>query len=226
MPTSHDLQRYLDVAVEAAVAAGRITLQYFQTNTFTAETKADSSPVTIADRKSEELIAGTIRRNFPGHGIVGEESGESTGTEPVRWIIDPLDGTKTFIRGVPFYGVMIGVEIEGRVEAGVVQMPALGETYYAARGSGSFRNGERLRVSETARLDDALLLTTDVAGITKRPAKEAGFQRLLGGARMFRTWGDCYGHLLVASGRAEIMLDAKMSIWDSAALAPIVGTAH
>lgn len=213
---------FRDIAVEAAIEAGKITLEYFQISSLDVEMKENQSPVTIADKRAEERIVSIIRRNFPDHGIIGEESGTSEGSGGITWIIDPLDGTKTFIAGVPMYGVLIGVEADGEVVAGVVHFPALGETYYASRGDGAYWNGRRMRVSEVSDAARALLLATDIRRFERDPEKEAGFRRLLPATRMFRTWGDCYGHMLVASGRADIMLDPAMSVWDSAPLKIIV----
>ncbi|HVZ41135.1 MAG TPA: inositol monophosphatase family protein [Candidatus Kapabacteria bacterium] len=218
-PTHREL---LDVAVEAALEAGRITLQYFQTSSFETEIKADNSPVTIADRRAEQRLIEVVHRHYPAHAILGEESGETSGSEPVTWIVDPIDGTKTFICGVPFYGVLIGVEIAGSIDVGVANFPALGEIYYAARGLGAYWNGRRIRVSQTGSLADAVMLTTDMQRVDRDPEKHDAHQRLIAATKMYRTWGDCYGHMLVASGRAEIMLDPKMSVWDAAALKPIV----
>jgi histidinol-phosphatase len=212
----------LDVAIAAAVEAGKITLEYFRSGSFEVETKADASPVTIADKRAEECIVGMIRGAFPDHRIIGEESGASTGDGPVTWIVDPIDGTKTFICGVPLYGVMIGVEIEGDVAAGVVHFPALDETYYASRGDGSYCNGRRIHVSETSSLEGAVMLVTDTKRFARDPEKAAGHDRLMSAVKMYRSWGDCYGHMLVASGRAEIMLDPVMSLWDLAPLKVIV----
>jgi len=212
----------LDTAVEAAVEAGRLTLQYFQSSSFEVELKADASPVTVADRRAEERIIEIIGRRFPDHAILGEEHGNRQGTAPVTWIIDPIDGTKSFICGVPLYGVMIGVEIEGSADVGVVHFPALGEIYYAARGAGSYWNGRRIRVSRTAQLADAVLLATESRRLDPGTEKGAAHRALVEATRLYRTWGDCYGHMLVASGRADIMLDPAMSIWDCAPLQVII----
>jgi histidinol phosphatase-like enzyme (inositol monophosphatase family) len=212
----------LDVAIDAAYEAGKITLEYFQTRSFEVETKADNSPVTMADKRSEERIVEIIRRSFPDHGIIGEESGTSRGSGAATWIVDPIDGTKSFICGVPFYGVMIGVEIDDEVVAGVVHFPALAETYYASKGGGSFWNGRRMRVSEVGAIESAVLLATDTKRFARDPGKARGHDRLVAAAKMYRSWGDCYGHMLVASGRAEIMLDPVMSVWDLAPLKVIV----
>ena len=217
-----NLTALLDVALEAAGEAGRITLSHFQTGGLAVETKSDRSPVTIADRQAEERIVSIVRRHFPAHSILGEESGETVGSEPIQWIIDPIDGTKSFISGVPLYGVMIGVLVEGEPVVGVVHFPALGDTHWAARGLGAYWNGRRSRVSEIATLEEARVLSTDSRRLANDPQKSAAFTELERRAKFVRTWGDCYGHMLVATGRAEIMLDPKMNIWDCAALLPIV----
>ncbi len=219
---SLDARHILDIAVEAAIEAGKITLEYFQISGLNVEVKENNSPVTMADTRAEERIVSIIRKHYPDHAILGEESGLSNGTIDTTWIIDPLDGTKTFIAGVPFYGVMIGVEEKGEIIAGVVHFPALGETYHAARGYGSYWNGRRMRVSEVGDLSRAVLLATDIRRFEREPEKDPGFRRLLAATRMFRTWGDCYGHMLVASGRADIMLDPAMSVWDAAPLKVII----
>ncbi|MDB5035174.1 MAG: putative 28 [Chlorobi bacterium] len=215
-------QDILDTAIEAAIEGGKITLQYFQTGSFQVETKADNSPVTVADRLAEQRIREIIVARFPDHGVLGEEHGEQAGTGGTTWIIDPIDGTKSFIRGVPLYGVMIGVEIDGEVEVGVVNFPALGEIYYAMRGCGTYWNGRRCRVSAVSDMGQAALLTTDAKHYTRETTKAEAHARLMAATKIHRTWGDCYGHILVASGRAEIMLDPKMSVWDCAPLKVIL----
>jgi histidinol phosphatase-like enzyme (inositol monophosphatase family) len=217
-----DLQPILDVAIEAAYEAGRITLSYFQTGMLETETKEDLSPVTVADRKAEEAITSIVRRHFPSHAILGEEFGEIPGSDPIRWIIDPIDGTKSFISGVPLYGVMIGVEVEGEASVGVVHMPALGELYHGARGEGSYWNGRRARVSATDRLEDAVVVCYDVRQFFRESRMAAAYGELLHRTKFHRTWGDCYGYMLVATGRVDIAIDSKMSIWDNAALKPII----
>ena len=143
-----------------------------------------------------------IERRFPDDAIVGEEEGVRAGTSRRRWIIDPIDGTFAFVHGVPFYGVLIGVEIDDEPVVGVVNLPALGELITAARGLGCYWNGERARVSTVSVLDESLLLSTDF-----RACRNYGFgkaaEELQRRARNVRTWGDCYGHVLVATGRAE-----------------------
>jgi histidinol-phosphatase len=214
------LRTMLDFAVEATWQAGKITLEYFQAGT-AVEWKADASPVTLADRRAEEKLRDCIQRAFPHHGILGEEFGEVAGRSSYRWVLDPLDGTRSFIQGVPLYGVMMGLEDAGRAVLGVVHFPALGETVYAAKGEGCYWNGRRARVSEVTQLEDAVVLATSVRSLYEEGRGRA-FEVLQNKTRLQRTWGDCYGHILVATGRAEIMLDPILNIWDCAALQPIL----
>jgi myo-inositol-1(or 4)-monophosphatase len=207
------LQPYFDFIVETAYLAGRSTLGYFQTGV-QVQLKNDHSPVTIADRQAEMLIRGRIEERYPQHAIIGEEAGvkESAGATH-RWIIDPIDGTKSFTRGVPLYGVLIGLEIEGRVEVGAAYFPALSEMVAAASGLGCWWNGRRAQVSPVADLKQAYLSCTDPGAFRKHGRQEA-YERL-SRAVYFRTgWGDAYGYACVATGRAEAMLDPVMSIWD------------
>jgi len=213
------LKDLLSVAVEAAYAGGRRTLAYFNTR-LEVETKPDATPVTRADREAEQVIREHIGRYFPTHSIVGEELGETRGTtDAYRWIIDPIDGTKTFIHGVPMYGVLIGVEVRGKPSVGAVYLPALDEMVSAADGLGCNWNGRVARVSEVASLSDALLLTTSV---TRCQQRSDAYDTLVSKTKLHRAWGDCYGYVLVATGRAEIMLDPAMNPWDCAPLLPIL----
>lgn len=213
-----DLSLLLQTAIDAAYEAGRLTLGYFRTGNFAVERKANDSPVTIADREAEQKIRQIVHDRFPDHGILGEEHGEEQGSAPVRWIIDPIDGTKSFVHGVPLYGTMIGIEVHGEAPVGVVYMPALNEMYYAAEGLGAYMNGRRIQASMTDVLSEAVVLNTS----EKKLRDQAGYRELCSRTRFQRTWGDCYGHMLVASGRAEIMLDPGMSVWDCAPLKVIV----
>jgi histidinol-phosphatase len=215
-----ELKELLEFSVVLARGAGDITLNYFRKQPETS-TKSDGSYVTIADREAEAYLRGQINERFPEDGIVGEEEGETEGRSGRRWILDPIDGTFAFVHGVPFYGVLIALEIDGEMSVGVINMPALGEIVSAAQGCGCFLNGEPARVSTTAKLEEALLLCTDF-----RAAAYHGFGRavdfLQRTAKTSRTWGDCYGYVLVATGRADVMLDPVMNLWDCAPLLPIM----
>jgi histidinol phosphatase-like enzyme (inositol monophosphatase family) len=212
------LRDVLAVAVDAAREGGRRTLGYFNAGT-PVEPKADGTPVTRADREAEAAMRAIIAHAFPDHGILGEEEGETAGTAPYRWIIDPLDGTRTFVRGVPLYGTLVGVEVRGEPVVGVVHLPALDETVAAARGEGCTWNGRPCRVSSVSRLADALVVVTEERSAR---ARSDAWERLVSRTAMQRTWADCYGYVLVATGRAEIALDPIMNVWDCAALLPVV----
>jgi histidinol-phosphatase len=213
----------LDFAVEVAWRAGRAALAHYQTG-IASETKADASPVTAADRAAEQVARQLIAARFPADAVLGEEEGETRAGAARRWIIDPIDGTRTFVRGVPLFGVLLALEVEGEARVGVIHIPALDETVYAETGLGCWWNGRRARVSATASLDQALILTTDLANIY-RQGLGPSWDRLARQAALVRTWGDCYGYALVATGRAEAMLDPQLSLWDSAALRPVIAEA-
>ncbi|MGH7507449.1 MAG: histidinol-phosphatase [Longimicrobiales bacterium] len=218
--TNGSLRDLLEFATEVAWRAGRVTLAHYQTGVV-AETKPDASPVTVADRAAERLARDLIETRFPHDGMVGEELGTVRPGADRRWIIDPIDGTRSYARGVPLYGVLVALEDEGDAVVGVIHFPALGETVSAAHGLGCWWNGRRALVSETMRLDDALVVTTDAERI-ENEGRARGWNRLRARAGTCRTWGDCYGYALVATGRAEAMLDPIVSIWDTAAIAPII----
>ena len=210
----------LEFAVETAWQAGRITLRYFQTGTEVLA-KADASPITAADREAEQLVRERLARYYPQDSLLGEEFGEVNTGARRRWIVDPIDGTRSFVRGVPLYGVMLALEEEGEAVLGVLHFPALSETVWAAQGAGCWVDGRRARVSDTADLSEALVCATDSALFDMTERGEA-WQRLGANVGMTRTWGDCYGYALVATGRAEAMVDPTMSVWDSAALKPVI----
>ena len=214
------LRYLLEFAVEVAWRAGRVALAHYQTGVV-AQTKPDASPVTEADRGAEQLVRELIETRFPQDGIVGEEFGAVRPEAARRWIIDPIDGTKTFVRGVPLFGCLLAVEENDEAVAGVMYFPALDESVYGARGEGSWWNGRRALVSDVASVDKALVVTTSVESIEQH-GRGAGWNKLRSRAGLVRTWGDCYGHALVATGRAEAMLDPIMNVWDSAALLPII----
>jgi histidinol-phosphatase len=221
-----ELTRRFEFAREAALEAGRLTLRYFQSATLKIDTKSDASPVTIADREAEQLLRREIAKTFPDDALLGEEFGEQDGTSGFRWILDPIDGTKSFIHGVPLYSVLIGVEFRGESKIGVIHLPALAETAYACSGHGAWyvRANEaptKARVSEVPTLSEGLFCTSALRGFRKRDAW-AFLERLSSTARISRTWGDAYGYLLVATGRAEVMIDPQMNVWDCAAVLPVI----
>ena len=218
---SEPFRDYLDFAIETAYVAGRLTLGYFQTGV-RPDLKADDTPVTIADRQSEELIRRRIEKRYPRHAIVGEEYGVKENEAASHcWYIDPIDGTKSFLCGVPLYAVLIGLEIEGAVDVGVAYFPALDEMLAAASGEGCWWNGRRAYVSDVAALKQAMVTCSDPATFAKY-GRSAEWERFKQTAYCCRGWGDAYGYLLVATGRAEVMLDPIMSSWDCGPFPPIL----
>jgi histidinol-phosphatase len=214
------LAEILDFAVESAQLAGAFTLGYFRAGA-AYEMKSDNTPVTAADRGAEQRLRERIEARFPTHGIVGEEYGEKTGRDPARWILDPIDGTVSFISGVPLYSVLVGFEWAGEMLAGVIHLPALGETVYAARGLGCRWNGRPAHVSDVSDLAHGRLVVTSPKLIYQH-GRGPAYERLRDACYADRGWSDAYGYALLATGRAEIVLDPVMALWDTAALLPIV----
>lgn len=217
--SSRSLERLLAFACDTVWQAGRVTLAYFQTG-IAVEWKPDRSPVTAADRAAEACIRQAIEREFPHDAIVGEEFGAADRDAPHRWYVDPIDGTQAFIAGVPLYGVLLGLEVAGEMVVGAAYFPALDELVAAARGLGCRWNGRPARVSAVEHLSEARVVFTDCGELEER--RGSAWRRLRHATRVQRGWGDCYGHCLVATGRAEVALDPVMHPWDSAALAPIL----
>jgi len=217
-----NLRPYLEFAVQTAYEAGRLTLGYFGTEAARPEFKTDDTPVTVADREAEKLIRGRIAARYPEHAVLGEEYGETTGPDSHhRWILDPIDGTKSFVRGVPLYGVLVGLEIEGACEVGVAYFPAIDEMVCAATGEGCYRNGRRTYVSTAQTLAQGMVSFTDVASFEEH-GRGGAWQRVLSAAGGTRGWSDAYGHALVATGRVELMLDPIMNPWDCGPFPPIL----
>jgi len=226
MSENAPLSRRFELAIQLAREAGGIVMRYYRRGDLAVERKADDSPVTAADRAAEEHLRRRIAEGFPEDGILGEEFPERPGTSGFRWILDPIDGTKAFIHGVPLFGTMVAVEREGRSVLGVIHIPALNESVYAAEGQGAWYQVDNAdprpaRVSSCSRLGEALFLTSEVANFTAVKRRDV-YERLEAATRLSRSWGDCYGYLMVATGRAELMVDPIMYLWDAAAVQPII----
>ncbi len=208
-----DLHPYLEFVSEIAYRAGRITLGYFNAGV-RPDYKADDTPVTAADRAAEIFIRAELEKKFPTHAILGEEYGE-TGPQggSMRWIVDPIDGTKSFMRGIPMYAVLIGLEIDGVVKVGAAYYPGTDEMLCAAEGEGAWWNGRRAHVSDVSSLEKAWVCFTNIRNMSKYGRKSA-WERIHSRAYAARGWSDAYGYLAVATGRAEVMLDPIMAIWD------------
>jgi histidinol phosphatase-like enzyme (inositol monophosphatase family) len=210
----------LDAVQELARRTGGIALRHFR-SALTVEAKSDGSPVTIADRSAEQAAREWIMRRFPEDGILGEEYGGHLPAAKRRWILDPIDGTKTFVRGVPLWGTLVAICEGETVLAGAACFPAVDELIAAAPGLGCWWNGSRAHVSSVTEIANATVLTTDER-FRQQPDRRDRWRALADAASVSRSWGDCYGYLLVATGRAEVMVDPVMSAWDAAALMPVI----
>ena len=207
------LQTYLDFAIETAMEAGKITLGHFPSGLKTS-IKNDGTPVTDIDKTTEEFIRRQIEKKFPGHRIVGEElESKESDRKGYRWFIDPIDGTKYFIRGVPLYSMIIGLEIEGVIEVGLLYFPALGELLTAATGSGCWWNGRPVKVSSVDRLENAITSHSDILSFDQKGKKQS-FDRVAAPFLSRVGWSDGFGYLQAAIGRVELMLEASVSVWD------------
>jgi myo-inositol-1(or 4)-monophosphatase len=234
-----DLKPRLEAAVEWTREAGELILGYYQSAGLRIDRKSDKSPVTEADRGAELLLRERVAQHFPQDGFLGEEHGELPSQNGLRWIVDPIDGTKAFVAGVPLFGTLVGLEVGQEPDSptsdlrpptsvllGVCRFPALDEVIYATSGCGAhWRIGGQsprpIRVSDVADLSEALFCYTEV-GLFEQTQRMDAFNTLRNRARATRGWGDCYGHMLVATGRAEIAADPVMNAWDAAALLPIL----
>jgi len=214
-----ELAELLDLARRAAALAGEIVMPLYEQD-LTVELKEDGTPVTLADRRAEEAMRALLQRETPDYGVLGEEFGETPGDGRHRWVIDPIDGTKTFLHHVPLFGTLVALERDEAPIVGVVACHAVAETAWAASGGGAFLNGAPTKVSSVASLSEATVLTTSSPSLQRRAPR--GFERLAQEARMLRSWGDCYGYLAVIAGRAEAMIDPILSRWDIAPFAVLI----
>jgi len=210
----------MEAAAEVARLAGDVANRFFQ-RALDLETKADGSPVTAADRAAETAARDWLSRRFAGDRIVGEEFGETAARSDRAWFVDPIDGTRTFVRGVPLWGTLVGVAVDGVVVAGAAYFPALGEMLHAGTGVGCWWNGTRAQVSSISTLAAAAVMTTDEQ-FRAAPHCLERWRELASRASISRTWGDCYGYLLVATGRAEVMTDGRLGDWDAAPFVPAI----
>jgi histidinol-phosphatase len=215
-----DWRNRYDAALIAAEQAGTFALQYFDRD-IAIEWKADDSPVTIADRGAEDLLRKTLVGKFPNDGFLGEEFGDTPGSSGYRWIIDPIDGTRSFVRAIPIWACMIGLEFKGELIAGVVALPAMKLIYRALRGDGAYRDDRRIRVSDIATLDKSHVYYSSISWFTKAGADKQ-FLNLVSQTERQRGFGDFYGFMMVAQGSGEIMIEHGVHAWDLAALVPIV----
>jgi len=212
--------RWLPLLHEIADRADELALRGFRSPRLRVEEKPDHSPVSEVDKAIEEMARALARGRHPGLGVLGEEQGDDPGTAGARLIVDPIDGTVSFVRGIPVFGTLLAIEAEGEVVAGVASAPALGARWHAARESGAFSGARRLRVSEMGDLHQAMLFHCELESGAAGPA--AGIMRLMGKVSRTRGLGDFYQHVLVAEGAGEIAIDRIVHPWDIAALQVIV----
>lgn len=220
MTASHNSSSLLHAVTEVAELAASVAMRWYRQRV-DVETKGDGSPVTVADREAERVAREWIAARYPQDGIQGEEYDDVRGDARRRWILDPIDGTKAFVRGVPLWGTLVACCEGDTVLAGAACFPAVSETVSAAAGEGCWWNGARAAVSTVRTLSSATALITDDR-FRERPHRGDRWRALAAECGVARTWGDCFGYLLVATGRAEIMVDDIVNPWDAAALAPII----
>lgn len=228
-PNTPNLDGRLGAAVEFARKAGNQTLELFRATEVGLEWKTDGSPVTLADQNAEQLLRDLIGNRFPEDAILGEEFPEKTGTSGYQWVLDPIDGTKSFVSGVPLYTTLVAVMHDNQPQIGIIYAPAAGEMVFAEAGRGCWHvigDGQprQAQVSDVTDLKQAVVLTTSVRAFTTSRQRDAraAYDLLESSCRLARTWGDAFGYILVATGRAEVMIDAAMNLWDAAALQPVI----
>ncbi len=216
-PDRSDLRRF---AIELARASGDFIRPMFASPDLAVDVKADRTIVTAADRGAERLMREMIGSRFPDHGVLGEEFGPDRTDAEFVWVLDPVDGTISFAAGVPLFGTLIALQRHGQPIVGVIHQPVLDELV-VGDASGTVANDRPARCSRVTRLEDATVLTTDFKAVTAGPAGGA-FLDVMARAKTVRAWGDCYGYLMVATGRADVMCDPVMNPWDIAALIPVI----
>ncbi len=214
-----DLTPYHTFMSELATTSGEFIRPFFGQAGLAVEFKSDQSPVTAADRGAEELVRKLIGSKYPTHGIIGEELGSENADAEFVWVLDPIDGTKSFITGVPLWGTLIALLHDGLPVLGCIHQPILGQ-FMIGDGNTTTLNGKTVHTRPTTRIEDSTMLTTDPFNFRNRMG--SGTNEFLAKAKLVRTWGDCYGYLLVASGQADIMIDPLMNPWDIAALVPVI----
>lgn len=215
---------FLKTAIEAAKAAQLVIDKYYA-GEFEVEIKPDQSPVTIADIETEETIKKIILDAFPDHGFFGEETGKENADADFLWLIDPIDGTKSFVRQYPFFSTQIALMYKGELIAGVSNAPIFEEMAWAAKGQGAFLNGKPIKVSEIAEVRDATLSTGNIGALTQQPEKWAALGDLINQVHRIRGYGDFYHYHLLAAGKIDMVVESDLNILDIAALAVIINEA-
>ncbi len=216
----------LAFVLSLADAADAISMKWFRSKDLPVEAKPDDTPVSIADREVEQAVRDLIAKQHSDAGVVGEEFGVAEATGGTRFVIDPIDGTKNYVRGVPVWATLIALEVDGVFEVGVVSAPALGYRWWGVHGVGAWRNGEPIQVSSVARIEDAFLSSDSYTTFAQRsPELGAAFDGLVGRCGRTRGFGDFWSHMLVAEGSIDIAVEPEVTLWDLAASAVIVEAA-
>lgn len=213
------LEEFKSFAKHISIVSSAVINKYFRTGII-VDSKSDLSPVTIADKKAEELMRAEIMKEFPDHGIIGEEFGLYNDNAEYKWILDPIDGTKSFISGTVTFGTLIALTQNGKPILGVINQPVLNE-FLIGDNVTTELNGQKVKTRQTENISDSVLLTTDHFNIGKYFSQEK-FDNLAKQVKLYRHWGDCYGYYLLATGFADIMIDPVTNIWDSMALIPVI----
>jgi histidinol-phosphatase len=226
MPTDvgHDLAADLEFALQLADASDVVTMRHYRARTLVVERKPDKTEVTVADRDTESVIRDMLRQHRPADGILGEEHGTIAGTNGCRWIVDPIDGTSNYVRGVPLWATLIALERDGQLVVGVASCPALGKRWWGGVGLGAFVNGEAMHVSGIAALDESFLSYVESPSWDDKGFR-AGITELRQGVHRERAFGDFWQHMLVAEGAIDVAVEAVVSLWDLAAVQVIVEAA-
>ena len=209
-----------ELAMEAARKAGDLARGFYET-TFDVEKKADNSPVTIADKQAEQLIRQMVAQHFPNDGFLGEEFGDQPGASGFRWVIDPIDGTRSFVRHIPIWATLIGLEYRGEQIGGIAYIPVFDQMYRALRGDGAYVNDRRIQVSKEDKLSESLMCYSSIRWF-QGAGREKTFLELVSKTQRQRGFGDFYGFVLVAEGAADLMLEHGVHEWDVSALKAIV----
>ncbi len=215
-----DSNNYIPFIKELAEKSSEVILPYFANHDVIVEQKSDESPVTIADRKAEEVMRDLIADRYPGHGVIGEEYGNENVDAEFVWVLDPIDGTKSFAAACPLFGTLIALQHNGEPVLSAIHMPAL-KQLLIGDGKRAMLNDKRVRVRSTKTLADAILLTTDILFVEEY-RDFAKFEKLMRQVKLFRTWGDCYAYFSLATGWCDIALDPIMEVWDIQALVPVI----
>ncbi len=216
---NNDLNEYKKFCKSLTKVSGVNIKKYFRNN-FSIETKSDDSPVTIADKSTEEKLREIIMKEYPDHGILGEEFGSHNEKSEYQWVLDPIDGTKSFICGTVTFGTLIALLKNGEPILGVFHQPILNE-FLVGDNENTYLNDVKVKISDSDSIDQAVLLTTDHLAFEEYQ-NLSKFENLMRKVKLYRQWGDCYGYYLVATGFAQIMIDPIMSFWDTMALIPII----